>query len=730
MPARAAPSIPSAAIKPKASRRPFPCAETTWYGFDVSDRPKLFISYKSEMAPVVAQVCHCLGRQANLDVYFYRDAAKGGEFPPQLAKAIREHDHFVIFVCQGTNSPPAGLGWGQWREAEQWLVEHPQQDKNALVVLMDGVKELVPGLDKVIGTLAQADVSLSFSDDGWPRLVSHRILTMFGIPLAPFDDLPLNLDARYEKDIIREYAARQGSAKPELVEKGYPPRWPSVLRHAEPFRPAGRGHNADGLHWDWRPNPLDPDIYGAFRSDEAAVLVDARTQVPREHGTELTFPEAGPRKKVIVANRMKVGVLVSGGIAPGINAVISGIVERQHRYATALNRHVDVVGLVEGFRGLRRGLGLHPIPLEEKDVRAAVNQGGSLLPTARADELLDPDPVERAKLLEEVVDRVCHEQISILYVIGGEGSMRAAHAIHTVHKARFPARTFSVIGVPKTMDNDILWVWQSFGFLSAVEKARELIIQLHTEVSSNPRLAVVQLFGSASGYVVSHAAFGSNVCDLALIPELKFSMVKVCEHMEAVLSERRDKNRPPCGMVVMAETAVPTDYRKFMDMDYVGLSEEEKRALQNFEALDRRVIGQTPDHLRRAALKIVSGVLKKYVTDVMGRGDVRALGEEELTGRVRGVEPYWQDYRVLTNEPRHIVRSIPPSVTDVAFGVRLGTMAVDMAMAGYHDCMVSQWLTEYVAVPLKLVVLGRKEVPTDGIFWRTVVSKTGQKSLE
>ena len=67
-----------------------------------------------------------------------------------------------------------------------------------------------------------------------------------------------------------------------------------------------------------------------------------------------------------------------------------------------------------------------------------------------------------------------------------------------------------------------------------------------------------------------------------------------------------------------------------------------------------------------------------------------------------------------------------PNINDVAFGIRLGTMAVDMALGGYTDCMVSQWLTEYVAVPLKLVVLGRKQMPKEGIFWKTVITKTGQ----
>ena len=87
---------------------------------------------------------------------------------------------------------------------------------------------------------------------------------------------------------------------------------------------------------------------------------------------------------------------------------------------------------------------------------------------------------------------------------------------------------------------------------------------------------------------------------------------------------------------------------------------------------------------------------------------------------------YWKDFRAFTNEPRHLIRSMRPSVSDVIHAQRLATLAVDNAVAGYTDFMVSQWLTEYVLVPLKLVVLGRKRVPLTGIFWKSVIARTGQ----
>jgi 6-phosphofructokinase len=157
----------------------------------------------------------------------------------------------------------------------------------------------------------------------------------------------------------------------------------------------------------------------------------------------------------------------------------------------------------------------------------------------------------------------------------------------------------------------------------------------------------------------------------------------------------------------MAETALPEGAEKYRDDERVGLSGDEQKALDLF-LKDRRVRGQTPDELRRAGLKIISRVLEDRIQREMDPQD------------------YWKDFRVVTSEPRHLIRSIPPSVTDVILGERLGALAVDNAMAGYTDFMVSQWLTEFVLVPLPLVVLGRKRVPIKGVFWKSVVAKTGQ----
>ncbi len=164
----------------------------------------------------------------------------------------------------------------------------------------------------------------------------------------------------------------------------------------------------------------------------------------------------------------------------------------------------------------------------------------------------------------------------------------------------------------------------------------------------------------------------------------------------------------------MAETAIPTDAVDYVDQPDIELSKDEKAALRQYcteRAAGRRIPGQTDQHLRSAGLKIVSLGLRKALQSTPPRppGD-----------------PDWSKLRVFTNEPRHLLRAIPPSCTDIIFGNRLGTLAVDNAMVGYTDFMISQWLTEYVLVPLELVVLGRKRIPTKGMFWQSVIAKTGQ----
>ncbi|MGA2991277.1 MAG: 6-phosphofructokinase [Candidatus Korobacteraceae bacterium] len=286
-----------------------------------------------------------------------------------------------------------------------------------------------------------------------------------------------------------------------------------------------------------------------------------------------------------------------------------------------------------------------------------------------------------------------------------------------------PAFLLALDGVAEA--TPLHWVWQSFGFMSAVEKACECLRLLQTEAVSNPRLCVIQLFGSDSGFTVSHTALASLQCDAALIPEIQFDMERLFQHMHTRLLPRyrfADNKtvspESPFGMIVMAETAVPEDWYRYVrwqehlqrvgldaenllqhvvdpmarsfiqdqlasltpKVPTVELSREEVEALILFVENGRRVYGETPDALRTASLRLVSEVLKYRIQHEMGKD-------------AAGKDTYWKTFRVFTNEPRHLVRSSPPSANDIIIGRRFGMLAVDNAMAGYTDFMISQWLT-------------------------------------
>ena len=718
------------------------------------DRTRIFLSYNTLIEHFVAKVAHCLERQARVATYFAPEQPTAGDLSDHIKQEIESSQKFVLLISDGTAT-------STWQDMElcHWQQQEASRSTGALVPVYIGDAQPSPQMKRSVKGLLYD--RYDSADREFAPKCAERLLDRLRLPFAPYDGLPRCINAKYEKDIINLYLGGGGRVDFKHVRNGYPESWPSVTRYDA---------SVEDLRSD--DNPLEEDKYGSHRPDPAAILVDARalhldprdaageagssegdgerrTVTPANGPTPLTFPEAGPRPEIVLPNNqgvLRVGILISGGIAPGINAVVTAIIERHQTYAeeyrrsSGLRHSLQFVGCIEGLKGLRERSWRYLSDDDIHRIRRSTSAGGSWLPTARADELLTDDPEKRADLLREIAREIAGERIDVLYVVGGEGSMRAAHAICSVF-ARERQRRLRVVGVPKTMDNDILWVWQSFGFQSAVEKAKQEILHVSAEVMSNPRVGIVQLFGSASGFVCSHAAFASNVCDLVLIPEMRFTMREVCSYLDQRLTERRQRAtnpwahegvRSPYALVVMAETAMPTDFEDFLNADFVGLTDDhdgkmgEKSALLRFGRDDFNLIGQTPDELRSGSLKIVSRVVQRYLQEAMGTGNMEALGGARPIERGAAPDPYWKSFRVVTNEPRHLIRSVEPSAIDIAYGARLGTMAVDTAMAGFTDCMVSQWLTEYVVVPLELVVLGRKRLPRDGIFWRTVVAQTTQ----
>lgn len=769
---------------------------------------RVFICHSTHDKDFVLKVSGLL-KTSFIEVFYYEEAQRADEgFTTTIDRAQKRCDYMIIFVGDTFSEK-------EWQKDEIAFALNLNPRPKCCVVDLRSERGILPdGCGGLVARPILANITDAYTGALHTALDTTKA---FNLEFKGIDGLPSDTSLfSYEKDIIKFYSEqlRYSGDNKDIEHKvrkkllgGCPPQWPTVPRWMNPPSRV----------------PLECSA-GQFR-DEATVVAATLSSY---HGpasnrrcmleNRLVFPEAGPREHIYYPHtpggnsKLRVAILVAGGIAPGINAVIDGIVQRHWEYS---RRDSDIFppltyGIMNGLNGfnLNQEVGSLPnqalvnlvpsssdikeIPEGDKRPRKHVTseharEGGSIIGTARVDELIFGN--ERQDLMRKVVRALKAESIDILYVIGGDGSMKLAHALWNIANldpsTGADRRKLSIVAVPKTMDNDILWVWQAFGFMSAVEKSREVLTHLDTEIKSNPRLCILQLFGSDSGFVVSHtvAASGSDQCDVALIPEVRFSLMGLANYLSQKIQNRNLEF--PTGLIAMAETAIPTDAiwfitngratetdisvlfrslnlpRKIME-DYIGpdvadrldftvdddelylkaadkfleqrkyienkmvlsgaeinelsdvshdisLTQEERMAIMRyhiFSYLGLRIQGQTSDELRSAGLKIVSRGLRRILRT-----------KREVWSKLRDI---------VTNEPRHILRAIAPTSSDIITASRLGTLAVDGAMAGFTDFMVSQWLTEYVYVPLKLVVLGRKRIPKGGMFWKSVLAKTGQ----
>jgi 6-phosphofructokinase 1 len=716
---------------------------------------RAFLCHASPDQTFVLQVASYLRRHME-DVYTFEQAnLKDTTWITQLNKALEIAQVFVMFV---------GSEFTDWQNAEReqflacWPTTVPR--KTAIVVGIAKQANITEFPDKVREGFRTAEILVDkYSGSNDAIGCAHDIIDKLyplGITWQANDGLPFKSHLfDYEKDIIDFYVKKhdlnlnQETPNEETrkiisevrakLKDGCPSNWPDVRRID--------GWCESLLH----NNRIPKEILGEPRSHDSQVLTAALSL--REAGRHgLTLREAGPREKLYFPRKgtqeLNVGIVVLGGIAPGINTVIDAIVHRHWLYADQEGYSLNILGFLNGLwafdkKLLQRTRLLRPdssfdlpkvvVKFPTLETSEHATEGGSMLGTWREPKLSDRNT--RQTFLEGIIGQLKGQDIDIIYVIGGDGSMKAAHALYNVAKeftkkhSRLP---LSVVAVPKTMDNDILWMWQTFGFSSAVQKAREIVQQLHTEVKSNPRLCILQVYGSDSGFVVSHTVLASTTghCDLALIPEQPFNMIETAAKLKTQIHHA---DRPlPFGLVIMAETAVPDDalecigektatqnqiFYKALGQN-LKLSDSEKSAIRKF-IKDRdnklHIEGQTEDILRQACLNLVRGSLEIL------------LKRDDFVPGLGGAAPDWEKLRVLTNEPRHLLRSTAPSTSDITMAQRLGILAVDNALAGYTDFMISQWLTEYVMIPLDLVVLGRKRIPIEGMFWKSVLAATTQR---
>jgi 6-phosphofructokinase 1 len=401
-------------------------------------------------------------------------------------------------------------------------------------------------------------------------------------------------------------------------------------------------------------SPLDCRF---FVEDGSAVLLDATLAGCRDCDREpAALEQAGPRRKIYFDPRsVRAAVVTCGGLCPGLNDVIRALtMVLWYRYGVR-----DILGLRYGYEGLVSGVGQEPITLTPDVVADIHKHGGTILGSSRGNQ-------EVARMVDFLVAR----QISVLFTIGGDGTQHGALGITREIERR--NLSIAVVGIPKTIDNDISYTQRTFGFETAVAISQIPIGSAHME-SKGVRngVGLVKLMGRDSGFVAAYATLASSDVNLVLIPEVPFKMGNVMAFLDARL------RRKAHAVIVVAEGA---------GQDLVPV--------EGTDASGNRKLGD------------IGLYLKKGVTDHFGR-----------IGFPVGVKYI---------DPSYMIRSAPANADDSVFCFQLAEKAAHAAMSGRTGLVVGLWNDHFVHVPMEKAIETRKKVDPAGALWQSVLDNTGQ----
>jgi len=372
--------------------------------------------------------------------------------------------------------------------------------------------------------------------------------------------------------------------------------------------------------------------------------------------------QAGPRQRIYHdPSWTRAAIVTCGGLAPGLNSVIKGLVQVLHfDYGV---RHI--FGIPYGYRGLNPKFRHAPVQLTPELVDTIHEEGGTMLGSSRGNQ--EPSVM---------VDTLQRLNINILFCVGGDGTLRGAHAIHQeVSRRKLP---ISVVGIPKTIDNDLNLVDRTFGFETAVYKAAEVITNAHVEARGAANgLSIVKLMGRDSGFIAAYATLANTVVNICLIPEVKFRLEGPEGLLEAL--RRRFERGKTHAVLVVAEGA----------------------GQDLFEGMPE--------------VKDASGNVLKY--DI---GD-------HLVDKIRHrFSQLGLDLSLRYFDPSYSIRSVPARGTDAIFCYQLAENAVHAAMAGRTDVVVGSTAGTFTHVPIAYATSERKKLDVDGPLWHAVLSSTRQ----
>jgi 6-phosphofructokinase 1 len=408
----------------------------------------------------------------------------------------------------------------------------------------------------------------------------------------------------------------------------------------------------------WRTSCVDDDQYVIH---DISVSGNSSTRNNNQHDL---IEKAGPRENIYFdPSRVRAGIVTCGGLCPGLNDVIRAIVMTLwYRYGTK-----QISGFMYGYRGLLSKFNLPIMELNPEVVSKIHNLGGTIIGASRG----------YGDCVEEIVDSLERLKVNMLFIIGGDGTQKGA--LDIVEEAKKRNLIISIIGIPKTIDNDLNFVDKSFGFETAVSRAVDAVSCAHVEAHDGINgIGIVKVMGRESGFIAANTALAINDVNYVLIPEVRFKLGG--ENGLFANLERRLKKLNH-AVILVAEGAGQEYMKDSKDSDESG----------------------------NVKLNDIGVFLKEQI------------GEYFKMKKI--------DINLKYIDPSYMIRSAPANSNDSIYCTKLGTYSVHAAMAGKTGMIVSFINSHFVHVPIRLTVSGRKRIDPHQELWRDVIEATGQPLL-
>jgi len=374
----------------------------------------------------------------------------------------------------------------------------------------------------------------------------------------------------------------------------------------------------------------------------------------------LSMEMAGPRENIYFdPSKTTAAIVTCGGICPGINNVIRSLVMTLH-YRYGVHR---IYGVQYGYQGFIAKY-KHPFVDMTPELVSDIHQfGGTILGSSRGEQNIGA-----------IVDCLERNGINILFTIGGDGTLRGANRIAEEIKQR--KLKIAVVGVPKTIDNDINHIEKTFGFETSFTIASPIIRDAHNEAQGAYNgVAIVKLMGRDSGFIAANSALAMPEVNLVLVPEIEFDL-----HGENGLLEiiRKRLQRKHHCLIVVAEGAGQSHFQKNREID-------------------------------------ASGNILYNDIGIFLKNEIRKYFEEKK-----------MDVVIKYIDPSYIIRSAPANPSDSIFCNKLGISAVHAAMAGKTNVVVGRRNNAFIHLPIELVIQERKKINVKSDLWINLLETTGQ----